>query len=71
MRSLEPESAPVPTCDPSSETESLGIFQPNSNDGCRYELRVDDKNKTAKITITADYELRITQNLFDPCLVRL
>ena len=66
VRSLEPECAPVPTCDPNSETESLGIFQPLSNDGCRYELRVDDKNKTAKITITADYELRITQNLLEP-----
>ena len=66
LRGLDPEGARVPNCDPNSETELLAIFQPNSNDGCRYELRVDDKNNTAKLTITANYELRATMNLFDP-----
>ena len=64
VRGLDPEGARVPNCDPNSETELLAIFQPSSNDGCRYELRVDDKNNTAKLTITANYELRVTQNLF-------
>ena len=66
LRGLDPEGARVPNCDPNSETELLAIFQPSSNDGCRYELRVDDKNNTAKLTITANYELRATLNLFDP-----
>ena len=66
VRGLDPEGARVPNCDPNSETELLAIFQPSSNDGCRYELRVDDKTNTAKLTITANYELRATQNLFDP-----
>ena len=64
VRGLDPEGARVPNCDLNSETELLAIFQPSSNDGCRYELRVDDKNNTAKLTITANYELRVTQNLF-------
>ncbi len=66
LRGLDPEGARVPNCDLNSETELLAIFQPLSNDGCRYELRVDDKNNTAKLTITANYELRMTMNLSFP-----
>ena len=43
----------------------MGSVPRKSNDGCRYELRVDDKNKTATLTITSDYEVKTSMHLRD------
>ncbi|MBO7684251.1 MAG: hypothetical protein J6T51_05965 [Kiritimatiellae bacterium] len=63
---LEPEEGKhVPHWSMDNEADVLSIMQPNSNDGCRYELRVDDKNKTATLTITSDYEVKTSMHLRD------
>ena len=63
LRGLDPEGEYAPNFEVNDENTFLGIMQPSSLDSSRYELRVDDKNKTAKLTITADYELKPTINM--------
>ena len=63
LRGLDPEGEYAPNFNINDENTFLGIMQPSSLDSSRYELRVDDKNKTATLTITTDYELKPTVNL--------
>ena len=61
---LEPEEGKrVPHWSTLNEKDVMAIMQPRSNDGWRFELRVDDRNKTATLTLTADYEIKPSVHL--------
>ena len=56
---LEPEeSSRIPHWSTLNENDLLAIDQPRTNDGWRFELKVDDKNKTATLILKADYAIR-------------
>ena len=40
-------------------------MQPHSQEGSRYELRVDNKNKTATLVVSSDFEVKPHMGLRD------
>ena len=45
--------------------DPITIHQPSNTGDSRYELQVDDKKKTATLTLTTDYAIKCSQNLGD------
>jgi hypothetical protein len=61
---LEPEeSSRIPHWSTLNENDLMAIDQPRTNDGWRFELKVDDKNKTATLILKADYAIRPSPNM--------
>ena len=64
-RQMDPAGQHVANCLVSNDEQLLGVMQPHSQEGSRYELRVDNKNKTATLVVSSDFEVKPHMGLRD------
>ena len=61
---LQPEEGGrIPHWSTLNENDLMSIAQPRTNEGWRFELKVDDKNKTATLILKANYAIRPSPNM--------
>ena len=62
LRSLDPDGEHVANFNMAKD-DLIYIMQPKNLDESRYELKIDDKSKTATITLTQSYHIKMSQDV--------